>query len=200
MDAIVEATLQVLLDKGVPGFNTTRVAERAGVSVGTLYQYFPNKQSLLLAIKARYTTQVMGAIHALIRGQIGRPLEKALKTIVLDVLRIKIENRHFTLVMGAAGASQLDNSTLRAGTRQLCEAMEALLRAAKPRLVDVRMKAKVLVSAIDGVIMAALAESPKLLEDKKFRDALVALALGFVDAPRPIRTAGAGPTLRLRTG
>jgi AcrR family transcriptional regulator len=49
VDAILEATVQVLLDVGKERLTTTRVASRAGVSVGTLYQYFPNKSALLQA-------------------------------------------------------------------------------------------------------------------------------------------------------
>ena len=43
VDAIFEATIQVLLVEGEKGLTTTRIAERAGVSVGTMYQYFPHK-------------------------------------------------------------------------------------------------------------------------------------------------------------
>lgn len=48
--AIHEATFQVLLADGIGRLTTTRVAERAGVSVGTMYQYFPHKQALLYAV------------------------------------------------------------------------------------------------------------------------------------------------------
>jgi AcrR family transcriptional regulator len=50
VEAISEATIQVLLSHGADRLTTTRVAERAGVSVGTLYQYYPKKQSLLFAV------------------------------------------------------------------------------------------------------------------------------------------------------
>src|SRR5215468_8747419 len=50
VEAISEATIQVLLSHGTDRLTTTRVAERAGVSVGTLYQYYPNKQSLLFTV------------------------------------------------------------------------------------------------------------------------------------------------------
>ena len=50
MTAISEATIQVLISQGGDRLTTTRVAERAGVSVGTLYQYYPNKESLLFAV------------------------------------------------------------------------------------------------------------------------------------------------------
>lgn len=47
---IVEAALQVLEQSGERGFNTNAIARRAGVSIGSLYQYFPNKQAIVLAI------------------------------------------------------------------------------------------------------------------------------------------------------
>lgn len=50
LDAIFEATIQFLVADGVHRLTTTRVAERAGVSVGTMYQYFPHKESLVYAL------------------------------------------------------------------------------------------------------------------------------------------------------
>jgi AcrR family transcriptional regulator len=52
-EAIVEAAAQVLERDGPEGFNTNAVAERAGVGIGTLYQYFPNKHAILLAAARR---------------------------------------------------------------------------------------------------------------------------------------------------
>jgi len=52
-DAILEAASQILERDGPAGFNTAAVAERAGVSIGTLYQYFPDKQAILLAAAER---------------------------------------------------------------------------------------------------------------------------------------------------
>ena len=54
VQAINDATIQVLLKAGQERLTTVRVAERAGVSVGTLYQYFPNKQSLLFAVREQH--------------------------------------------------------------------------------------------------------------------------------------------------
>jgi AcrR family transcriptional regulator len=52
-EAIVEAAAQILEWRGADAFNTNAVAERAGVSIGTLYQYFADKQALLVAVVRR---------------------------------------------------------------------------------------------------------------------------------------------------
>ncbi|HLI67516.1 MAG TPA: helix-turn-helix domain-containing protein [Caulobacteraceae bacterium] len=53
VEAIVEAAAQILERRGPEGFTTSDVAERAGVSIGTLYQYFPDKQAILIAAARR---------------------------------------------------------------------------------------------------------------------------------------------------
>src|SRR5712672_642610 len=66
--AISEATIQVLLSHGPDRLTTTRVAERAGVSVGTLYQYFPNKQALLYAVLEVHGGKVAEAMESACRA------------------------------------------------------------------------------------------------------------------------------------
>lgn len=61
VEAIHAATIQVLLTVGAVRLTTTRVAERAGVSVGTMYQYYPNKQALLFAIVEQHLLGVQRA-------------------------------------------------------------------------------------------------------------------------------------------
>jgi AcrR family transcriptional regulator len=65
VNAILEAAVQVLAKEGVRRFTTTRVAERAGVSVGSVYQYFPNKASILFRLQSdewQQTTQMLSGI------------------------------------------------------------------------------------------------------------------------------------------
>lgn len=179
VDAVLEATLQLLLSGGVARLNTTRIAEKAGVSVGTLYQYFPDKQSLLMAIKTHYVERVMGGIHALLVSQIGQPLDHAFPLVVRGVLRIKHENIRFTQAMQAAGDWPPKDKASQVAAQQLVHAMEALILAAHPKLADVSTKAAVLVTAIDGAITAAVIRDATRLADPAFADALVSLALGF---------------------
>ncbi len=61
--AIFEATIQVLLTEGYAGLTTTQVAQRAGVSVGTMYQYFPHRQALLYAVLEAYLEDVIQSLE-----------------------------------------------------------------------------------------------------------------------------------------
>jgi AcrR family transcriptional regulator len=69
-----------LLGAGYRKLTTTRVAERAGVSVGTLYQDFPNRQSLIRAVLERYLAEMSALIEADCWQLMGRPLNETLAT------------------------------------------------------------------------------------------------------------------------
>src|ERR1700723_4265054 len=73
VESIREATIQVLLSHGAERLTTTRVAERAGVSVGTLYQYYPNKQSLLFAVLEHHLNRVAARVEAVCESASHRP-------------------------------------------------------------------------------------------------------------------------------
>ena len=53
MDTIFEATARIIERDGIAALNTNRIAERAGISIGTLYEYFPNKDAILIAMARR---------------------------------------------------------------------------------------------------------------------------------------------------
>lgn len=71
VEAIVEAAAQILERGGPAALNTNDVAERAGVSVGTLYQYFPDKQAILIAAARRELGPLAGRQRALVQALIA---------------------------------------------------------------------------------------------------------------------------------
>jgi AcrR family transcriptional regulator len=92
VDAILEATLQVLLQVGKERLTTTRIAARAGVSVGTLYQYFPNKSALLQAVLKRHLNEVTDAIELACHQQKGQSLEQMATALITAFLDAKMKN------------------------------------------------------------------------------------------------------------
>ena len=64
IEQIVEAAAQLIEERGLPGYNTNAVAARAGVSIGSLYQYFPGKDAIMVALARRETAALRGDITA----------------------------------------------------------------------------------------------------------------------------------------
>ncbi len=96
IDAIFEATIQVLIAEGTHRLTTTRVAERAGVSVGTMYQYFPHKQSLLYALNERYLDKLAERVEMTCRTQHGRPTGEMVEALITAYWEAKTERSDAT--------------------------------------------------------------------------------------------------------
>ena len=86
VDAIVEATARLLIEHGYEGASTRRIAERAGVSVGSLYQYFPSRDALVTAVIERHVDEVLDRIGGLLRRVERAPLDRAIRRVVEAVL------------------------------------------------------------------------------------------------------------------
>lgn len=88
VDAILEATAHILVRDGYEGLSTNRVAERAGVSIGSLYQYFPGKESLVGELLDRYSDEIHNMVVSMI-AELGNtsPVEctRILVTAMIDV-------------------------------------------------------------------------------------------------------------------
>lgn len=78
---ILEAAIRVLRSDGARGFTTARVAERAGVSVGSLYQYFPNKEAILFRLQVDEWTQTSALLNDLLTDRTRPPIER-LRTVL----------------------------------------------------------------------------------------------------------------------
>ena len=74
--AILQAAAQVLRDEGAPRFTTARVAERAGVSIGSLYQYFPNKAAILFRLQHDEWQQTSAMLRDILQRTDGPPLQR----------------------------------------------------------------------------------------------------------------------------
>lgn len=80
--AILDATAQVLVERGYAGSNTNLIASRAGVSIGSVYQYFPNKDSLIAALRERHATDLYDTLDAVLTRRNPQSLEEKLSAIV----------------------------------------------------------------------------------------------------------------------
>jgi AcrR family transcriptional regulator len=82
VQTLLTAATRVLARESLQGFNTNRVAEVAGVSVGSLYQYFPNKNALVAALIEQAQTELAQAVESAVQACAGQPLREALAALV----------------------------------------------------------------------------------------------------------------------
>lgn len=82
VDALVEATARILVREGFDKASTNRIAEVAGVSVGSLYQYFPSKEALVAAVIERHQHDIMQTVRAELAEVLRLPVEKAVRKLV----------------------------------------------------------------------------------------------------------------------
>lgn len=90
VSAILQAAIQVLAKEGARRFTTTRVAERAGVSVGSVYQYFPNKASILFRLQSDEWQQTSDMLAGILQDPETPPLER-LRVLVHRFVRSECE-------------------------------------------------------------------------------------------------------------
>jgi AcrR family transcriptional regulator len=82
VDALLEATARILVREGFDKASTNRIAEVAGVSVGSLYQYFPGKEALVAALIDRHNQEVMQAVQGELAEAVNLPIEQAVRKLV----------------------------------------------------------------------------------------------------------------------
>jgi AcrR family transcriptional regulator len=183
VDAILEATVQVLLDVGKERLTTTRVASRAGVSVGTLYQYFPNKSSLLQAALRRHMDGVAAAVEQACREQKGNSLESMATALVDAFLRAKM-NVGKTSVALYAVSSDVDGARIvrEIGLRSNQAIIAMLASAREPLTKDPQLVASMLQGAMAGISRRLLESDAPEEHFESFRQELILFASSYLKA------------------
>ncbi len=189
--AILEGAAQVLDAGGLAGFTTNAVAERAGVSIGTLYQYFADKNALLRAIAEREMGATRAAVAKALRKETEDTAEAAVRAMVHAIVHaFRGRQRARKAVVQAVLAQGLSVEMMGPVAAFIAQAGNEPHRGLA-RLS--REQAFVLSRALMGAIRAAVLEEQPFFKSAAFEDELVRLVLAYLAAVngRPISTAPA---------
>jgi AcrR family transcriptional regulator len=186
VQAIVEAGRRLLAEEGAGSLTTNHIAERAGVSIGSLYRYFPNREAILAAIYDADTSREVAGLHTAPDWAIDSlPLSEALVAIV----DFQLERQRRLLALGQDfyrehhGAFTLGS---RMGGGEIEQRMLLLLRrhADTVRVRDPAQAAFMLARGLSAIVRRALEERPEKLAEPAFRQELIDLLTAYLTAER----------------
>lgn len=183
VSAILEATLQVLLSIGKERLTTTRVAARAGVSVGTLYQYFPNKSALLQAALRSHLEEVWSSVEATCLTHRGATLNTMVTAVIGAFLDAKMQRPRVSAALYAVSAD-VDGTRIsrQIGERVNLAIADLLASSSDPLDQDPHLITAVLYGAMIGTSRILLeSPNPERLSPQ-MREELVLLACAYLAA------------------
>jgi AcrR family transcriptional regulator len=168
VDALIEATARILVREGFEKASTNRVAEQAGVSVGSLYQYFPSKEALVAAVIDRHNQELMQVVREALAEVATLPMEQAVRKLVAVAIEAhRIDPKlHRVLAEQIPRTGRLEN--MGAFNRETSALFRAYLEDHKDELraVDLELAAFVCVTSIEALTHTAVLHQPKILSDE----------------------------------
>lgn len=159
VEAIIEASARIIEDSGLAGLNTNKVAEVAGVSIGSLYQYFPNKEALLDAVRERFGARFQSSLLALLGRLSGLSVREAIREWVTTLVALHADSPgvHNAVGTGTPADAQQALATVIGG--YLDAHREEIRRP------DRMLAGRVMMDAAEALIHNTALRSPDLLND-----------------------------------
>ncbi len=174
--------------EGVRRCTTTRVAERAGVSVGSLYQYYPNRDALLTTVLSEHLSGIADAMSEALVAAYGKPVAEVATALVTSFLETKLRNPDESSALYAVseergGAEMI--AQLR--VRTLAVIAHALKCAPDARLSNPSMAATVAFDALIGPVRSVLEGHVARDQIPAIKGELIVLVTAYLKAADAIR-------------
>ncbi len=184
VNALLEATARILVREGFDKASTNRIAEVAGVSVGSLYQYFPSKEALVAALIDRHNEKVMQAVQGELAEAVSFPMGQAVRKLVAVAVKAhRIDPKlHRVLAEQIPRVGRLEK--VETFNRENYALFRAYLESRRDeiRAVDLGLAAFVCVTSIEALTHTAVLHQ-KLVSDEAMEalvDEATRLVVGYL--------------------
>lgn len=172
---ILRATAHILSREGPARLTTNRVAEKAGVSIGSVYQYFPNKEALVEEVRRRYGETFRDRLFA-VAGSVGSvPLAEAIGRVVRALIAIHAEDAGLHNAVSAAGMSKAERRVLHQVGAGWLE-----VRRDEVRRPNRALAATVALDVADSIVHGTALRDPARLADAEFADEVTDLLVRYL--------------------
>jgi AcrR family transcriptional regulator len=181
IDSLFEATIQVLLANGLDKVTTIQIADRAGVSVGSLYQYFPNKNALLAAIVKRHVGGVADATIAACQSAHGKTIGEMCATMMNAFVDAKTRRPEVSRALYLPSAAVNADAIVKEVSIRCAQAVHDMLVTASDAKFDQPLVvSRVLVGSIVGPTRAVIEAGGNRETFDRLKLHLTALGVGYL--------------------
>jgi AcrR family transcriptional regulator len=182
VDAIEEATVRILMQHGPRRLTTKHVAAVAGVSIGSLYQYFPNKHAILAEVIRRRAEALVDCAAAACEAA-RPPLDAAMASVVAAVIAEKRRSVAVSIALLGPALEVDARRIIQASARRLEESLAALLLRCTGRTPNraMRFKIALAIAAVEGGIGAVLETAPHRMAEPELEGVLTRILLAALD-------------------
>ncbi|MEY4519616.1 MAG: hypothetical protein RLZZ499_2216 [Cyanobacteriota bacterium] len=192
VEAILEATTHILTEEGYDKANTNLIAERAGISIGSLYQYFPNKESLMAALMEQHSNEITALVESKLHDLFDAPLEDAIPELVKAVIAAHEINPRLHQVLN----EEIPRSEQLQRMQKAHENIAELLRAYFRRWEDspreglhkrihpqnIEMTVFILSRTVESLCHSAVIEHPSFVRNSQFEQEVSSLLLLYLNS------------------
>src|SRR5690348_11027944 len=169
VDALIEATARILVRESFEGVSTNRIAEEAGVSIGSLYQYFPSKEALVAAVIDRHHEELMQVARGTLAGVVSLPMEQAVRRLVAVAIEAhRVDPKlHRVLAEQIPRTGRLKNVEL--FNRENYAMFRSYLERHRDeiRTVDLELASFVCVTTVEALTHGAVLHHPEVLSEER---------------------------------
>jgi len=182
--SIVEAAAQILEKGGLATFTTNAVAERAGVSIGTLYQYFADKDALVIALARNELETALREVGRALQGEVDPSIEGRVRAMVRAIVHaFRGRQRARRAVIQAILAQENGIALMAPVATFIARAGETVGRGPDPLIGPLtREQVFVLSRCLMGVVRAAVLEEQPFLASRAFEDEIVRMIVAYLGA------------------
>jgi AcrR family transcriptional regulator len=183
VDALLAATARVLVKDGYDHASTNKIAEAAGVSIGSLYQYFPSKEALVAAVIEQHINKMMEMVRASLVRLASVPLRDAARELVHVMIEAhRIEPKlHRVLVEQIPRIGSMEH--IERVDEEAIALVRAYLEAHRDEVGvdDLDMAAFLAVSCVEAMTHVAVLRRPEFLNDPRFVEEVTALVVRYIE-------------------
>jgi AcrR family transcriptional regulator len=182
VEVLLTATAQVLVEEGYAKASTNKIARRAGVSVGSLYQYFSDKDALVNALLEQWVERQLALLEELLVALREADAEATVRAVLLGMIQIKQHSPELTRVLYEQIPRTGQFDQVERWNRRAAQLLEAHLEArrAQVRPQALGRVAWLLVQIFHGVINHAALNQPELLQEAWLVEELTELVLRYL--------------------